>query len=149
MQTLPSRKEGEETRSKGMPYTCHVMLFGSYFLLFKCFVFINISIFCEYLEQFTKGDFNDTATQVRNLNVILVQWFVVCVCFPCPTARLSNLFPLYFAQSGNIFKPTPTTLPQQWNVTASAYRYRILNCFGAIQFAEQSQFKHVFTNDRQ
>ena len=43
-----------------MPYTCHVMLFGSYFLLFKCFVCIDISIFCEYLEQFTKGDFNET-----------------------------------------------------------------------------------------
>lgn len=145
-----------------MPYTCHVMLFGSYFLLFKCFAFINISVFCEYLEQFTKGDFNETmrhfsfynwltlytATQVRNLNVI-VQSFVVCVCFGCTTARLSNLFPLCFVQSGNTFKPTPTTLPQQWNVTASARRHRILNCFGAIQFAEQSHFKHVFTNDRQ
>ena len=43
-----------------MPYICHVMLFGSYFLSFKCFVFINISIFCEHLEQFTKGDFNET-----------------------------------------------------------------------------------------
>lgn len=89
-----------------------------------------------------------TATQVRNLNVI-VQSFVVCVCFGCTTARLSNLFPLCFVQSGNTFKPTPTTLPPQWNVTASAYRHRILNCFGAIQFAEQSHFKHVFTNDRQ
>lgn len=145
-----------------MPYTCHVMLFGSYFLLFKCFVCIDISIFCEYLEQFTKGDFNETmrhfsfynwltlypATQVRNLNVI-VQSFVVYVCFGCTTARLSNLFLLCFVQSGNTFKPTPTTLPPQWNVTASAYRHRILNCFGAIQFAEQSHFKHVFTNDRQ
>lgn len=89
-----------------------------------------------------------TATQVRNLNVI-VQSFVVCVCFGCTTARLSNLFPLCFVQSGNTFKPTPTTLPPQWNVTASAYRHRILNCFGAIQFAEQSHFKHVLTNDRQ
>lgn len=43
-----------------MPYTCHVMLFGSYFLLFKCFVCIDISILCEYLEQFIKGDFNET-----------------------------------------------------------------------------------------
>ena len=125
MQTLPSRKEGEETRSKGMPYTCHVMLFGWYFLLFKCFVFINISIFCEYLEQFTKGDFNETMRRFSFLQLsnslyrYASQKFerdgsavVRCLClFPCPTARLSNLFPLYFAQSGNIFKPTPTTLP--------------------------------------
>lgn len=43
-----------------MPCACHVMFFGSYFLLFECFVFINLSIFCENLEQFTKGDFNET-----------------------------------------------------------------------------------------
>lgn len=91
-----------------------------------------------------------TATQVRNLNVI-VQSLVVCVCFGCTTARLSNLFPSCFVQSGNTFKPTPTTLPRQWNVIASACRRRILKILwkAVLVFAEQSQFKHVFTNDRQ
>lgn len=81
------------------------------------------------------------ATQVRNLNVI-VQSLVVCVCFGCTTARLSNLFPSCFVQSGNTCKPTPTTLPRQWNVTASACRRRILKILWKavlVQFSLQSK----------